>query len=213
MRQTAILTLHSSDNARLARLAALNKWDYADRHGYDLIAGREPWPEAAWSCLYVIRDCLRNYRHVLAVGSDVVFANPDISIESRMLPGKALVLAHGGHGGPHGFPINNDVTLWTAGFDAEWLIRWLLKEQDAGHPYYWQGALVHGLQNEPRVKEIVGVREAAAMNSHPRVTPCGDCCPDGPWRYQPGHWICHFLTGSNQQKADAVQRFLDTGDA
>jgi hypothetical protein len=212
----AIYRNHDSTSARLAALTAPVIRAYADRHGYDFLDTYIAWPKVMLGEPFTrLRSFLKTYDMILAMDSDAVIANLEIPIPDRQVIGKGAVLADEHLGGS---PLNTGVWLWNAGPAANWLLDMLIliAPMYEHHQWIYQQAIIDLLQgqwgevNKRLAEQVIGIVPAEQMNSHPENRPDGEKTPPGPWIYQPGHWIVHFLTGSTEQKFACVRRFLLT---
>ena len=192
------------ENAELALATLPNVAEYASRHGYDLEVICQPFPLFRWWFDH-LADALARYEHVFWMGSDVLITNPDIKLESFLVPGKARVAAY--EGAVKGIPLNADTILLSRNPDGMRVLQaWDdCKARFEQSPLYVQDALTW-LALESPWKDHIAIAPPRAMQSHP--------WPGFPTMWQPGDFSLHFncLTGGSPAKVKAVRAMLATGD-
>jgi SAM-dependent methyltransferase len=188
LRKGLIYKTHSEVNKALAQLTLPNHQAYADRHGYDLISINCEYL-ATWDSVPYLKDLLSRYEWVFAIGSDVIFTNPDLSVESRMAgrPEAVFIAEEGLH--PEGGLVNNDTTI--------------IRNTLAGHAYL--GALYEARTEYRKHKWQAQQATLDMIGEHPiAVLPAGvlQSFPiqgvRGGWK--PGDFAIHFLAGTNEDK-------------
>lgn len=204
--KTLILSCHSTVNEPLARVTALNKWNYSARHGYDLLTLRLEWAEAKLGVLLRLRELLPLYDAVLMVGSDVLFMNHRCRVEDVVTDSDHLILAREYLGGTSS--INNDVTIWRNTLVTQRLLDHLIENEPHWRnlPLLWQCYLEKLIAEHPSSASAVRLVEPAVMNASPRGG------PEGKNRWQMGDWICHLVCGDNTEKFQQALQFLALAD-
>lgn len=208
--KTLVLTCHSIINEPLARLTALNKWNYSARHGYDLMTMRMEWPAAKLGLLVRLREMLPLYDLVLLAGSDVLFMNHRWRVEDVATAEDHLVLAREYLGDPKAnwSTINNDVTIWRNTMTATRLLDHLIENEPRWRDQQlsWQCYLEKLISEHPPSAAAVRLVEPAVMNA----SDLGG--PDGRNRWKMGDWICHLVCGTSAEKFQRVLQHLPMAD-
>lgn len=201
----AIITCHSSGNASLAAVTARNKWDYSARHGYDLITLRMSWDDCKAGMLDRMAELLPIYDAIMVIGSDVIFTNPSVTIESLLHPGDSVVMAREEIGlRENGWsPINNDVAIWVNSPASLKLIREIKADS---HKWLedrmlWQGWVCDWVAQNPHQKTLRLV-EPRVMNSFH-----GDNFPERN-RWRNGDYIVHFACYGNDDKEHLARIYV-----
>lgn len=208
--RTLVLTCHSIPNEPLARLTALNKWNYSARHGYELMTMRMEWPAAKLGLLQRLQEMLPLYDQVLMVGSDVLFMNHRIRVEDVATVEDHLVLAREYLGDPkeNWSTINNDVTIWRNTPASRRLVDHLIENEPRWRDQQlsWQCYMEKLIEEHPASASMVRLVEPSVMNaSH-----LGG--PEGKNRWKMGDWICHLVCGDSAEKFQRVMQFLPMAD-
>lgn len=205
--RTLILSCHSTVNEPLARVTAMNRWNYSARHGYDLLTVRMEWAQAKLGFLLRLRELLDSYGQVLTIGSDVLFMNYRVKIEDIAGAGDNVVLAKEYLG--EVTTLNNDVMIWRRTMPTVLLLDHLIENEPnwREQPLLWQIYLQKLIETDPGLAQVVRLVEPAVMNSSPRGG------PGGKNRWQMGDWICHLVCGDNSEKFQQALQFLALADS
>ncbi len=208
---TLILTIHSQQNADLARLTAMNKWSYASRHGYDLLTAVLDYDKQVAALLY-LQKLLPHWDTILTMGSDVVIMDQKRPLESLYDVTDSVVLCHedmppnqttAGDVIPP--QLNNDVMLWRnhTGL-AESLIHELVAHSDEWENKHlsWQGWL-SAKWRDGKLFPGVRVAEPRRFNS---------TAIESPSHWQPGDFIIHFVRYDNAGKVELAKQWLPRVD-
>jgi hypothetical protein len=196
-----------SDNNRLtAELTAGNKLDYARRHGYEVLTDNCPWEIWKVYGLQRIREMLmKGFDLVCCVGSDVLFMNHQISLESRICrvgvfasetPIYGLTIAEEKI---RWWPINNDVAIWTkAGIP---LLERLVADSPTWleYPWLWQNHLWNLIQTEKPIRDSVEIVPSRKLNATHKP---------GESMWQLGDFILHVLEEPEYAKQRIIREFL-----
>jgi len=159
---------HSHANVELARLVAQNRWEYTARHGYDLLTQRMDWETAKRNCLPFLRKLLPLYDAILGIGSDVVFTNHRISLDSLVMPDDNVIVGEEGLNSE--VYVNNDVMIWRNTEKTMALIDLMISEAETWMKlrHLNQAWLSEQLKlGTPIVKDAVRVAPPRVMQSHP----------------------------------------------
>jgi hypothetical protein len=181
-----VLLNHSAQNRALAELTAPNTWRYTARHGYDLLTLRLDWEASKVGLLHAIQARLPEYDAILTVGSDVLFMNHAISLDSLCQPADEVVMAYERLDyKPVNSPLNNDVVIWRRTPGTVALLDGLIDAapQWLRHPWLWQEWLAVQYR-ERKYVEHVRLVEPRVMNA---------CVQECPGKWQMGDFILHFL--------------------
>ena len=185
---------------KLALLTAENKWKYSARHGYDLATVRIELEDAHPGYLKILRDYLQIYDVVLVIGSDVIFMNHGVKLESLLQDGDAVLLAEEHIGR---WPINNDVMLWRKSARAFALIDRLIADAPKWTLYemLWQNHLWNLMNAEGtnEAKAACRLVKARTMNSTHQLTES---------RWQHGDFIIHFMSYGEREKYALAKEYL-----
>ena len=199
--KTLVMSVHSKDYDEMARTTAMNKWEYSCRHGYDLLTARMPYDELRVGAhLLLLRDQLLKYDTVLLMGSDVVITNMATTVESLTKPRDSVVIARE-ELRPHINHLNSDVMIWNRTCDSLLMIDRIYGEKELWlrHPWVWQQWMVEYSARDPRILKLLRVVDARVMNSMPH---------EGPAKWQPGDFVCHFVDYDLNGKIEMAKQFL-----
>ncbi len=202
-----ILSCHSDNNRQLAGVTAANKWRYSARHGYDLLTIRMSWERAQNEGFQVLRQFLPIYDAVMVIGSDVVFTNFNVKIESLIQPGDGLIIAreHLQTVAGNPFPFNNDVAIWCQSPKSTSLIAEIISQRDQWMKmkWLWQEWLWKNWGDEDSDEEgwhnYVRLVPARAMNS---------CHQEGEGKWQPGDYVFHAMSMDEPSKIRLCEYYL-----
>ena len=188
---TLILLNHSNANRDLAEITAPVTWRYSARHGYDLLTVRISWEESLQISFDLLARHLRDYNTVVTAGSDVLFTNHLISVESLLQPEDHVVMSLETLGEKVGYsadgfsPINNDLVIWRrtpetlefirtlAAATPVWMKKRLLWQQHLAEEYLERGQIRHCRLLPPR--ELQSTVQGGSS------------------RWQPGDFALHLL--------------------
>lgn len=200
--KVAVYTNHSSKNIALARLTAMNRWEYSAHNRYDLLTHRMEWEECQIGGLRALANHLKTYDAILMVGSDVVFTNFAIRVEDLIEHNDCVVMSREIDGRER---LNNDVSIWTHRDESFQLIEQIIRHKD-----YWYanctGSLWQGYLRD-RILEADPLVLRALRIVAPRVLNATD--QSGEWHWQPGDFVCHCLGGLMESKIERVRPYLE----
>lgn len=190
---------HSVQNAEIAGLTLRNHWEYAYRHGYDMVVLVEPWESAKWGLLATLARILERYESIFCLGSDVIITNPEIRIETYFAPEHGAVVSTE-EAGPGWSPINNDTLIvHNNALGREYLGHLIERAPNYSHPLMHQQLTLELMHNRP------GLVVAKRIQSIPLL--------DSPARWKEGDFCLHFLAHNYAvSKTECVRRFLTTGE-
>jgi len=201
-RHIAIIQTHSSNNEELYQLTLSNHAQYAGNHSYDMLQFNVPWAKAKWEFIQDTKDVLKNYDHILMVGSDVIFTNMRKPLEHFVDQKYGMVISLSDDGGS---PINADMLLLNnneKGFlvlDEIYSRRVELRN----HPWIGQQAIWEFLQTEIG-KTCIKTLPCREMQSAPIKS-----IQNSAW--QEGDFALHFVGGDHYDKVTRAKHFLTTG--
>lgn len=188
-----LLTDHSHASASLAAVSMQNHWLYSAYHGYDYLVMRREWDEALRSPFAPIIEHIYNYDAVMVIGSDVLFTNFEITIESILKPDDSWVLAQEPYDWPSYFNLGVMLICNTR------LSIKLMRDMDAAEPEWRNMRLISQdwlnihYREYPDTLRFVPTR---VMNSPNH----------GIEQWRKGDFICHFYGEEN--KAALMKEFI-----
>lgn len=201
--RTCLLKNHSSVNEDLYQVTLQNHADYAGRHGYDIISLNRTYQEAWWGCLDWVRDALEHYDRVLTIGSDVIFARPEMSLDIFDDNAHSVFIQNEGLVYP---TLNFDMVIWTTKNDPHG-VEEVIKELERRKPEYenHRFGLQEGISmvaKDPAMAKYIRIMPPRSMQSAPY---CGH-----PGSWEKGDFAVHFLGMSNQDKLMCARHYLMT---
>jgi hypothetical protein len=119
---------------------------YAERHGYDLVVGREVDPRRppAWSKVRMLQQLLAEFELVVWIDADAVIVDGNADIAGELEPDEQFGLVEH-HRGEERIP-NTGVMVWRAGdFAHELLAKVWSATRFIDHPWWENAALVDAL--------------------------------------------------------------------
>lgn len=194
---TVIYSGYSDNNKELAMLTLPNKQQYAGRHGYEVVLDKIEWEAFKLEGLRRIRKLLDTADYVLAVGSDVLFMNHRMTIESMATDDRAVLsketISH--------WPINNDVMLWQNNDKCRKLLDRLIADAPIWLQctWLWQAYLWDLIQTEPEIAACVRIAEPREVQSVHQ---------QGAGKWQLGDRIIHLLDYGEKGKIKMAELYL-----
>jgi glycosyl transferase family (putative galactosyltransferase) len=151
---------------------------YAERHGYDLVVGREADPRRppAWTKVRMLQQLLAEFELVVWIDADAVIVDGSGDIADELEPEKQFGLVEH-HRGEERIP-NTGVMVWRSGdFAHELLAKVWSATRFIDHPWWENAALVDALGYDvPRFSRLERL-----LPGRPRP-----CRPARPSRYLAG---------------------------
>jgi hypothetical protein len=196
--KTIIYSGYSDNNSELAMLTLPNKQQYADRHGYEVVTDKMEWEPFKVGGLLRLRELLPTVDNVLAVGSDVLFMNHRMTIESLAVDDRAVL----GRETIGLWPINNDVFLWQNNTKCRKLLDRIIEDAPIWlrYPWLWQAHLWDLIQDVPEIAASVRIGEPREVQSTVHNNDLH--------RWQLGDRIIHLLDCSNDEKVELSKEWL-----
>jgi galactosyl transferase GMA12/MNN10 family len=142
----ALCSIGAGPHAALLEISEPTFRAYAERHGYDLVVGREADPRRppAWSKVRMLQQLLAEFELVVWIDADAVIVDGRADIADDLEPGKQLGLVEH-HRGDDRIP-NTGVMVWRAGeFAHELLANVWSATRFIDHPWWENAALVDAL--------------------------------------------------------------------
>lgn len=188
---------HSLANAEIAGLTLQNHWQYAYRHGYDMLVMVEPWESAKWGLLGPLLKLLSHYETVCCIGSDVIITNLDIGLETFFSLEHGAVVSTEETGWS---PINNDTLIVHGNDKGREYLAYLIE-----HAPTYEHAWLHQQLTVELMRQRADLVVAKPIQSIPLL--------DSPAKWKPGDFCLHFLSGGYAvSKTECVRRFLASGE-
>jgi hypothetical protein len=193
-----LFTDHSKASSTLAAMSASNHWRYGALNCYDFLTIRREWQEVLEDMHGPLYKYLPHYDAMMGVGSDVLFTNFEIKIESILQPGDNIVLAEE----PKGWPskINLGVVIFcNTPATFEYMRKIDSEKENWKNLRLISQEWINNNMDLPVIKNAIRAVPTRVMNSTYGHT-------KGSW--QPGDFLVHFYGRSQESKPDVMREFL-----
>jgi hypothetical protein len=190
----AVCTFWTPELALFGAQTEANKRAYCERHGYAFHCPREGKSDRppSWEKLLVLADATRESEWAWWIDADAIVTNPEIRLESLIVPGRDMVVAADVNGLNCGvFGLRS--CPWSRLLLAD---AWAC-DQFINHEWWEQAAIRHLLRDPDRMARVE-VIEQRRMNAYPDT-------------WQPGDFILHLPGMANEERAAVFDRFFATG--
>jgi len=194
-----ILNSHSHSYSELASLTTPNHLTYCRHHNYEYLMRFIPTTQSEgiygnvdFRALLLL---LPHYNFIMTIGTDTLFMNHPISLESIFPKSANQQIATESIGGS---PHNNDIMLWRHSESTSNLIHEILSKRptvEFYHPFNWQMQLNNLISSQSKLVETMNVVNEHVMNSYPEHFTNGDL-------------ILHAYNRTYQQKINCIKKFL-----
>jgi len=198
----ALLQTHSKNNEDIYQMSLKNHVQYAAQHEYGMIQENISYYEALHDVVNIFSRALKIYDMILSIGSDVVFTNMAIPIESFIESGKGIAISREDIGSL----CNADTIALKNSYECQSVIDYFNKTKARWENESWgiQRAFNWILQEKPDdVYEKVSFHPVRKMQS--------TIFSDYASKWQPGDFSLHFVGCSNDEKRQRMGMFLNEG--
>jgi hypothetical protein len=137
----ALVTFAVGEHERLLQLALPRMAEYADRHGYDLIAHppRMLWRPPSWLKVAALLDALTHYDEALWIDCDVVIVDGELDVDDELHDDDVQALVR--HHTPDGEVPNCGVWLVRQAMRPVLMQLWRM-DRYLNHPWWEQAAML-----------------------------------------------------------------------
>lgn len=198
--KTVILQNHSKNNEDFYQMSLMNHVKYVGKHEYDMIQINISYEKIMADPLKPVKNALRDYDYVFCLGSDVVFTNFEIKVESFLQEGQGVAISREDIGGS---ACNADTILFKKGKECDAVLKYLDDIKPAWEFHPW--GIQHGFNIlfAECPKELSGF-----INFQPVRVMQSTIFTAYPSCWKPNDFSLHFVGCHGREKDNRMGLFL-----